>query len=111
MEKRDMRFSRTLVTICLLASTAGAQAAICLKSADIENSDSPDGKVLILKMRNGKVWHTALQPVCPGVRFSGFSWNIQGGQVCENSQILKVLQSGEICAIGKFVPGDLPKQK
>ena len=107
-----MRFSRTLAAICLLASTAGAQAAaICLATADIENSDSPDGKVLILKMKNGKVWHTALQPACPGIRFSGFSWNIQGGQVCENSQVLRVLQSGEVCAIGKFVSGDLPAQK
>ncbi|MES2292447.1 MAG: hypothetical protein V4527_04030 [Pseudomonadota bacterium] len=106
-----MRFSRTIAAVCLLASTASAQAAICLRSTDIENSDSPDGKVLILKMKDGKIWHTALQPACPGIRFYGFSWEINGGQICENAQILRVVRSGEVCAIGKFVPGAPSKQK
>ncbi len=106
-----MRFLKTIAATCLLASTVSGQAAVCLNSTEIANSDSPDGKILILKMKDGKVWHTALRPACPGIRFYGFSWNINGGQICENSQILRVLQSGEICAIGKFVPGNPPGQK
>ena len=111
MEKLHMRLSKTIAAICLLASAVSAQAAVCLNNSEIENSDSPDGKVLILKMKNGKIWHTALKPACPGIRFNGFSWNINAGQICENSQILRVLQSGELCAIGKFVAGEPLKQK
>ena len=106
-----MRFLKVAAAICFLASITSAQAAICLNTTEIENSDSPDGSVLILKMKNGKVWHSALKPACPGIRFYGFSWNINGGQICEDSQILRVLQSGEVCAIGKFLPGDVSKQK
>ena len=106
-----MKYLRHIVAVWLLVSSATAQAAVCLNTADIQNSDSPDGKVLILKMKNGKIWHTALRPACPGIRQNGFRWNIEGGQVCEDSQILRVLHTGEICAIGKFVPGGIQGQK
>jgi hypothetical protein len=107
----DMKFSKTFVAVCLLSFSASANAAICINTDQIANSDSPDGKVLILKMRDGKVWHAALQPPCPDIRTNGFSWTTDGGQVCENQNVLKVVRSGGMCGLGKFVAGEPPKTK
>jgi len=106
-----MRFSKTFAAICLFSFTANAHAAICISTDQIANSDSPDGKVLILKMKDGKVWHAALQPACPDIRTNGFSWTTYGGQVCENAQVLRIVRSGGMCGLGKFVSGEPPETK
>jgi hypothetical protein len=107
----DMKISKTFAAIFLLSFTASAHAAICISTDQIANSDSPDGKVLILRMKDGKVWHAALQPPCPDIRTNGFIWSTDGGQVCENAKILKVVRSGGMCGLGKFVSGEPPKTK
>ena len=111
LEKKTMKHSTTFTAICLLLSIASAKAATCLNTDQIENSGSPDGKVLILKMKDGKTWHTALQPACPGITANGFIWDIHGGQVCDNAQILKIVRTGEMCRIGNFVPGEPPNHQ
>ncbi len=92
-----------LVTMLLLAlCTTAAQAAICLRVSEIKSTDSPDGKVLTVAMKDGKVWQNQLQRPCPGLRFSGFAWKVDTNLVCENAQHLRVLQSGLLCSLGKF---------
>lgn len=98
---------RFLVLLLLLAfgSTNSASAAICLHTRDIKSTTSPDGKSLTIVMQNGKVWRNQLQGGCSDLRFNGFVWVIRGPEeVCENSQSLRVLQSGQICVLGKFTP-------
>jgi hypothetical protein len=74
-----------------------------LRERDITTTKSPDGKVLIVTMNDGKVWVNKLQSPCPDLRFDGFSWVLhQPALVCDDSQSLKVLNSGEICVLGKF---------
>ena len=78
-------------------------APICLRQQDIASTDSPDGKVLVVKMRDGRVWVNRLQTQCPGLRFDGFSWVLhQPALICDDSQSLRVLNSGEVCELGKF---------
>ncbi len=102
---------KTLAALCLICSPASAQAAaICLNVDQIQNSDSPDGKTLILKMKNGKVWESSLKGNCSGIRFYGFSWNAFGGRVCDDGQIVRIPQTGQICGVGKFVPADPNKR-
>ena len=85
--------------------TTAASAAVCLRNKDIESTTSTDGKSLIVKMHDGKVWKNQLQGACPDLRFNGFAWVIRGPEgVCENTQSLQVLQSGQICVLGKFTP-------
>ena len=93
------------IAVLLAANTSAVQADICLRTSDISGSDSPDGTVLVLRMKDGKTWRAQLQPACPALRFSGFSWIVRGGEICEGSQILRVVESGQICAIGKIVQG------
>jgi hypothetical protein len=60
--------------------------------------------VLVITLKNGVVWAGALRGSCPDIRFNGFSWEVAGGQVCENMQSIRVLRSGQICTLGKLSP-------
>jgi hypothetical protein len=94
--------NRLFFALCgLLLSAGAADAAICLSASHIRSTDS-DGKVLTLSMKNGDVWQGQFQRPCSGLRFSGFSWDVRGDQVCENTQILRVVSTGAICALGKL---------
>ena len=95
-----------LSAMLTVALSASASAAICLHERDIKSTTpSPDGKMLTVVMRDGKVWQNRLQGACPDLKFNGFSWVIRGTEgVCENSQSLKVLESGQVCLLGKFAP-------
>ncbi len=94
-----------------VAFAAPAQAAsMCINSKDIVGSDSKDGKTLVFKMRDGRTLVNHLQGSCPDLKFNGYVWTLHSGdtQVCENQQSLRVLQSGQVCVLGKF---DAPKDK
>ena len=101
----------TAVAAILLLSCAGAEAATCIDVNQIQNSDSTDGKTLILKMKDGKVWRAELIPGCPDIRMNGFVWEAHGGQVCENAQVVRPVHSAEICRLGRLRPGDVSVQK
>jgi hypothetical protein len=104
MTKREKAPFAAYVLVGMLINLASAGAApVCLRDQDISGTKSPDGKVLIVTMRDGKVWTNKLQTPCPNLRFSGFSWTLhQPALICDDSQALRVLESGEICELGKF---------
>ena len=86
-----------------LVAPAWAAVPVCLRLQDITSTHSPDGKVLMVTMRDGKVWRNDLQGGCPGLVFDGFKWVIHGpAEICEYTQSLQVLRSGEVCTLGKF---------
>jgi hypothetical protein len=54
-------------------------------------------------MRDGKVWNSQLKGGCPSLKFNGFVWVVHDPQgICEDTESLRVLQSGQICILGKF---------
>jgi len=77
---------------------------MCLNLSDIL-STQPDrkGSSITFTMRNGNVWRNELHKDCPDLGFNGFEWVSQGGRVCEDEQMIRVLHSGEICRLGRFV--------
>jgi hypothetical protein len=92
-----------------LAATAGPVLAqdtgkVCLNLRDISSTDpAKDGTSIDFKMRNGAIYHNDLQGRCSDLWFSGFKWVIHGpDQVCDNEQSLRVLDSGQVCTLGKF---------
>ena len=98
-----MKLGLIVFAALLAASPAMARATVCLHSRDIVGAQSADGKILTVTMRDGKVWHNDMHGQCPGLKFNGFVWVLRGSDlVCENSQSLRVIQSGEICVLGKF---------
>ncbi|HSS14391.1 MAG TPA: hypothetical protein VLL04_10875 [Rhizomicrobium sp.] len=100
--------------LCLAAAAAVALAtpaqALCVSERDIVNTTpSKDGKLLTLKMRDGRLLVNHLQGVCSDLRFNGFVWVLRGtNDVCENQQTIRVLQSGQICLLGRFEQGKTP---
>lgn len=99
-----------ILLLAQMFQTETANAAdICLRVSDIKSATSPDGKTLIFRMQNGDVWANKLHGPCPDLKFNGFVWVVRGTEIaCENQQSLRVLQSGEICTLGKFTK--LPSQ-
>jgi hypothetical protein len=100
------------------AATAMAQPApdatppkVCLESRDIVSSKSDDGKLLTFKMRDGRIFVNHLQGICSDLRFNGYVWVLHSGdtKVCEREQSLRVLQSGQVCTLGKFDPPTMRK--
>ena len=97
-----LKFALTIAGVLALATPALA-APVCLRVQDIASTNSPDGKVLMVTMRDGKVWRNDLQGTCSDLQFEGFKWVIHGpAQVCEFTQSLEVLRSGQVCVLGKF---------
>jgi hypothetical protein len=96
----------------LVCATAPALADhICIDSRNVVSSKSTDGKTLVFKMKDGTILVNHLQGSCPDLKFNGFSWDLRSGDtmVCENAQSLKVLQSLQICTLGKFDPPVMAK--
>jgi hypothetical protein len=88
----------------LASLTAPAHANICLDTREMVSSASKDGKIMVFKMRDGTIWVNHLQGSCPDLKFMGFAWQMHSGdtKVCENEQSFQVLQSMQVCVLGKF---------
>lgn len=94
-----------IIVGALAVATPAMAAPICLRLHDIASTHSLEGKVLMVIMRDGEVWRNDLQGSCPDLKFEGFKWVIHGpAEVCEFTQSLEVLRSGQICTLGKFTP-------
>jgi hypothetical protein len=92
------------VAVLLAIQPASAAVNVCLNIHDIATTKpNRDGTTITFKMRDGKLWRNNLKGPCPDLAFSGFAWKTGGmDEVCENEQSLRVLQSGQICMLGKF---------
>jgi hypothetical protein len=101
-------FMRKIVTALVLASVVFAAPAYaanrCIDMRDIVSSKSTDGKTMVFKMKDGTTLVNHLQGSCPDLKYWGFAWQSHSGdtKVCENEQSFNVLQSPEVCVLGKF---------
>ena len=106
---------KRLLTALVLAGMAAAAPAwaqnVCIDSRDIVSSNSKDGKTMVFKMRDGRTFVNHLQGACPDLKFNGYIWVLRSGdtKVCERQQTLQVIQSGQVCALGKFDPPTMSK--
>ena len=100
-----LSFVAILLTGVLATTAAWAAPPQCLRIRDIKSTTSNDGKIMKFVMNDGRVLYNHLQGICPNLKFNGFVWVLRGGdQVCENQQSLRVLESGQVCVLGKFGP-------
>ena len=102
-------FTPVTLAVLLLAGAspamADAQSHICINTRDITSSKpDKDGSSILFKMRDGTQWRNTLQGRCPDLAYEGFAWSVRNpdNSVCENEESLKVLQSAEVCQLGKF---------
>ena len=103
----------TALVLTGMAVAAPATAAnMCIDTRDVDSSKSTDGKTLVFKMKNGTTLVNHLKGSCPDLKFNGFVWQSHSGdtKVCENEQSFNVLQSMQVCVLGKFDPPTMDKQ-
>jgi len=96
-----------LAVLALAGVTASVPAyadKICLDTRKMVSSESKDGRTMLFKMRDGSTYVNHLRGYCPDLKFNGFVWTLQSGDtnVCENENSFRVLESGQICSLGKF---------
>jgi hypothetical protein len=91
-----------------------AAANICIATRNIiDTQPQDDGKAIFFRLYDGSTWRNDLKGSCPDLRFNGFAWSVRNpdGSVCENTQPLHVLNSGQICVLGKFTQVIPPRNK
>lgn len=105
-------------TALLLAGGAVAQPApeppqghpVCLRPFDtpgpggLIHTHVVDPRTILFYMPNGKVWVNHLKSQCRGLMFHGFEYVTHEDEICSNQTAIRVIESGEICKLGDFVP-------
>jgi hypothetical protein len=97
---------KSLIVLALAAGVLAvpAYAQNCIDTRDIYSSKSTDGRTMVFKMKNGTSLVNHLQGYCPDLKYNGFAWQTHSGdnKVCENENSFNVLQSMQVCVLGKF---------
>jgi len=109
---RSSGFSRKLAAALTVAALAGGLApalaapATCIDTRMIKDSKpEKGGGALLFTMRDGTHYRNQLSSKCPDLDYNGYVWTIRNpdNTVCDNQETIRVIQSGEICQLGKFV--------
>lgn len=76
---------------------------VCLWVNRIDNTHVVDKSTIIFRMKGGKMWKNTLRTPCSGLRFYGFAYVTQDGQICSTQPIM-ILKNNEVCMLGRFEP-------
>jgi|SwirhirootsSR3_FD_contig_31_12153365_length_358_multi_1_in_0_out_0_1 hypothetical protein len=77
---------------------------ICLKTTGIDRTTVVNPQKILFRMKDGKTYSSQLSTPCIGLRFNGFVYDTSFMEVCGGSQSIRVLNTGEVCTLGKFEP-------
>lgn len=114
-----------LVLVGAAIQTAGAEDAkpkqsdtskrnyVCINTGQIDHLSYPDDKTILFHMRSGKVkiWRNDLPLACPGLKFEqAIAYEIHGGEICANMQVVYVLRRWTPCMLGNFTPYTPPEK-
>lgn len=121
-DKEMKMFSRIILTasaaLVLSATAALAQPAwvsssgnVCLKTIQIDHTETPDTRTILFFMKNGTAWKNTLRSDCIGLRQNGFIYEpTPPDQVCGNFQTIRAIQTHSVCVLGPFTPYEKPKR-
>lgn len=102
--KKIAAFATMLAIGASLIAPASAAAPGCLWTRQIDRTTVIDPKTILFHMKDGKVYRNTLQSPCLGLQFNGFAYVLHSDELCGESQSIHVLQTKEVCTLGKFVP-------
>ncbi len=93
----------------------GKAAPVCIRPFDTPTGSLVKTKVvnpqtILFYMQDGKIWKNTLKGPCRGLMFHGFNFLTHQDEVCSNAQPIQVIETGEICQLGAFVPYTPPPQ-
>lgn len=100
--------------LALAATSAGAQPAsvsssgnVCLKTIQIDRTETPDTHTILFFMKNGSAWKNSLRSDCIGLRQNGFIYvPTPPDQICGNFQVIRAIETKSVCTLGAFTPYD-----
>jgi hypothetical protein len=86
------------------AGTTTGGGNVCLWTYMIDHTHVVDRNTLLFYTKDGHVWRNDLKSPCPGLEFHGFSFVSRSDQICSNAVGIRVIRTGEVCALGPFSP-------
>jgi hypothetical protein len=107
--RRVLMLSLILLAACAEEKPGGKLAErppnVCLPASWIQNTQIVDDNTILFHMADGKVWKNTLEDRCFGLKIEGgFAYEVRGGEICGNQQVIHVLRSHAICMLGPFTP-------
>jgi hypothetical protein len=85
------------------AAQSAPQRPVCLQVSQIQHQIVVSNTEIRFEMIDGSVWTNTLRRECHGLRFErGFAWDVTGGNVCSNTEMIYVLNRGTPCRLGDF---------
>ena len=91
-----------------LAQDHSGPAPRCLQSEYIDRTDVVNPKQIDFRMKDGTVYRSNLNTPCTGLKFNGFVYVTPMDEVCGGFQSIRVLQTGQVCVLGKFELEHMP---
>ena len=91
-----------LLALGAASVSPAAAAPICLSTYYIDSTHVVNAKTILFRMKNGTVWRNTLRVPCSGLLFNGFSYTVHYPELCDDLQSIRVLQTHEVCVLGKF---------
>ncbi len=86
------------------AGTTTGGGNVCLWTYMIDHTHVVDRNTVLFYTRDGHVWRNDLKSPCPGLDFHGFSFVSRSDQICSNAVGIRVIRTGQVCALGPFSP-------
>ncbi|HEX2589949.1 MAG TPA: hypothetical protein VHL34_00530 [Rhizomicrobium sp.] len=100
-----MRKLALVLAASVLASAVSPALAgpLCLDTYRVDTTKVPDDSHIVFRLVDGSEWQNTLPRKCPGLKSNRFSYEPGAGRdICENVQIIKVLEQGNACTLGGF---------
>src|SRR5436190_12677998 len=98
------RLALVLAAAVFTSATVPALAApICLDTYRVDTTKVPDDSHIVFRMVDGSKWQNTLKRPCSGLKSNRFAYDPGAGRdICENVQIIRVLEQGNACVLGSF---------
>jgi hypothetical protein len=103
-----------LVALAAFAAAVPALAqpetkGVCLHANEIHHTQVLNNRQILFYMRGNKVWLNTLQGPCSTLPIEeGFSMLSDFSEFCANAQAIRVVRTGQVCALGEFTPYENP---
>ena len=93
-----------IVGTLLLLQLPAAADPLCLEKRNVRDYHAVDAHTVQFWMQDGTKWRSNLAQECPGLVYNGFViYPTTSDSICENVQLIRVIENHQICRLGTFV--------
>ncbi len=81
-----------------------AGSPVCLQTNLIDRTTVVNPKTILFRMKDGKVWRSDMRVACLSLKYNGFVYVTHADEICGGSQSIRVLNTDQVCMLGRFTP-------